>query len=243
MDVKVLASMHALQAQPNAEKDTRNTTGFLNLPLEIRNEVYRLCLPWRTSVCLPVERPGRITRPWGAGKDGARVMRLCKQINHEAMDVLYGENSFEIHINGHAGDLYIASHIACFNKDQLSRIREVEFVVQSLTGTYGGMNVDSARWGPFLSHLTKVTLTAKQPVVPQLALIPSMFDGRVRHWFKWFDKFVLMFAEYIPKGCTIRVDYDGKSEIRAVLDAHLENRYQVVETSWGCKLFKRGKSY
>jgi len=63
--------------------------GFLSLPAEVRNMIYRLVLCYPSPAGRQYE--GRLD--WGA-----QLLRTCRQIHAEALPILYGENIFEIEI-------------------------------------------------------------------------------------------------------------------------------------------------
>lgn len=78
-------------------------TSFLDLPAELRNEIYRLCLVVSRPLKVMHQEQGPTLRicnqfnsastcqqeSWAPG-----LLRSCKQINHEAASILYGENVF-----------------------------------------------------------------------------------------------------------------------------------------------------
>ncbi|GIZ38234.1 hypothetical protein CKM354_000165600 [Cercospora kikuchii] len=90
------ASSSKMAAQPDKTK-----TSFLNVPAELRNEIYRICLlapevmavtrqprQWKLRICqistFPRHRQDKLYAPG--------LLRSCKQISHEAISILYGEN-------------------------------------------------------------------------------------------------------------------------------------------------------
>ncbi|PPJ59259.1 hypothetical protein CBER1_10322 [Cercospora berteroae] len=109
-----LASSSKMSAQVDESK-----TSFLDLPAELRNEIYRLCLlapevmavtrpPWQCKlrICqistFPRRRRDKLYAPG--------LLRSCKQISHEAISILYGEDvlDFEGTRVAHAFLLHVA---------------------------------------------------------------------------------------------------------------------------------------
>lgn len=68
----------------------KSKTGFMDLPGEIRNKIYKLLL-----VIPPVHAPRKL------GSDERvyplPLLLLCKQIHTEGIDILYGQNTFIAH--------------------------------------------------------------------------------------------------------------------------------------------------
>ena len=62
---------------------------FLTLPGEIRNQIYNLLL---------IIPPPGVPRSLGGGsKISPQILNVCRQIYHEAIEVLYGKNTFIAH--------------------------------------------------------------------------------------------------------------------------------------------------
>ncbi|KAF2214187.1 hypothetical protein CERZMDRAFT_4825, partial [Cercospora zeae-maydis SCOH1-5] len=78
-------------------------TSFLDLPPELRNNIYRLCLAVPGSVHIRPEpeskQPCIDAQTTFANRTSLfapGLLRSCKQIKHEAISILYGENVFHI---------------------------------------------------------------------------------------------------------------------------------------------------
>lgn len=78
-------------------KPRRRRTGFLDLPGEMRNEIYRYVLVQDTPIStgiswsrsyFPVRDTYRLKGPQPA------ISRICRQVRLEALSVFYGENTF-----------------------------------------------------------------------------------------------------------------------------------------------------
>lgn len=97
-DVAVTTPMAPLEAvkipvQPKGRKSSRKQTknaqktqaGFLELPAELRNEIYRLVFV----------TDGRLNfgAPTNFGRSAA-FLRTCRQVHEESRSILYGENDF-----------------------------------------------------------------------------------------------------------------------------------------------------
>jgi hypothetical protein len=73
---------------PNTQQTTPEKStyaGFLDLPAELRNEIYRLVFV--TPDCFNFDSPSNFTR-------SAAFLRTCKQVHFEGRSILYSENHF-----------------------------------------------------------------------------------------------------------------------------------------------------
>ena len=79
-------------------------SSLLDLPLELRREIYRYCLVREA----PIRASGKVYSEKHFTNGGHRVKRMSlllvnKQINVEALDILYGENYFLISMTATEG--------------------------------------------------------------------------------------------------------------------------------------------
>ena len=82
------------ESQANGESPP---IGFLDLPAEIRSEIYRYLLLSKELIKLKF-LPG-IAPSWGKHNDlHPTIIYTCHRIYAEARTILYGESVFEIHI-------------------------------------------------------------------------------------------------------------------------------------------------
>lgn len=68
-----------------SEQERRQYAGFLDLPAELRNEIYRLIFV--TPDCFNFDSPSNFSR-------SAAFLRTCKQVHEEGRSILYSENHF-----------------------------------------------------------------------------------------------------------------------------------------------------
>lgn len=77
--------------------------GFLDLPFEIRRMVYSFLIPQKRLI-----RGSTFNFPldyddydfFNPHRSRFNVLRLSRQINEEVLDILYGENLFQVSLNG-----------------------------------------------------------------------------------------------------------------------------------------------
>lgn len=104
-------------------------TGFLDLPYELRHQIYCHLIPRRKKISAVFVR-NRALKYWSCsnsgGADGStvHVLQLSKLICEECLDILYGENTFYLCINiGAERDLEFF-----FAEQNRRRLRHVVFV-------------------------------------------------------------------------------------------------------------------
>ena len=79
------SSQVSTAAIPETEQAQQRYAGFLDLPAELRNEIYRL--RFVTEDVFNFDSPSNFTR-------SAAFLRTCKQVHSEARSILYSENHF-----------------------------------------------------------------------------------------------------------------------------------------------------
>ncbi|RDI87755.1 hypothetical protein Vi05172_g2594 [Venturia inaequalis] len=91
---RVLQGQAAILSLPRAQ-----TFQFLNLPAELRNEVYRYCLTIDQPIYIRGDRsPGKskfiVASTTGKWELSMSLLKTCSQLHNEAMFILYSENHF-----------------------------------------------------------------------------------------------------------------------------------------------------
>ena len=93
----------AVSEPPTSPKRRRHTfrrlVGFLDLPAELRTQIYELALVSREHIdLLSFASPRTYQRPFQTTKLSPAILQTCKQVYEEASDVLYGLNTFYLNI-------------------------------------------------------------------------------------------------------------------------------------------------
>lgn len=84
----VLSISHPKATESSPEQSTNKTRiTFLDLPGELRNEIYKLLLVSQTAFI-------SVHRPHSQETIAGNILRVNKQIYNEASSVLYGGNTF-----------------------------------------------------------------------------------------------------------------------------------------------------
>lgn len=85
-DAEITASsQRTVEVVPLVEQEPHQYAGFLDLPAELRNEIYRLIFV--TEDVFNFDSPSNFNRT-------AAFLRTCKQVHNEGRTILYSENHF-----------------------------------------------------------------------------------------------------------------------------------------------------
>lgn len=167
-------------ASATADKHAGELKGFMKLPRELRDRVYRLTLVRKAPVDFEV--------PKDFGRSAA-LLRTCKTIHEEATEVLYGQNSFHFARNRqHRGKYYDSSWAEVGYEDvrrfletigpvNISKMKYISFVMTDGHGRSFGsqLHVPFPRFvnDPHLHHVLR--LIGKHTILERFGF---MFAGR-----------------------------------------------------------------
>jgi hypothetical protein len=105
-------------------------TGFLQLPYELRRQIYCYCIPRqrRINVSLPSLPLVYLEDLEGSLEDDdwPNILRLSKQISEECLNILYGENIFHVDVNG-GGEYSLRNN---FTEENRRRMRYLIIIAQ-----------------------------------------------------------------------------------------------------------------
>ncbi|KAM7214647.1 hypothetical protein V8F06_009968 [Rhypophila decipiens] len=120
------ASTNTSQSSPTGNRKE----GFLSLPGEVRNKIYRLLLCHAEVIPHDCDNYDRL-------RLGSQFLRTCRQVNIEGRSILYGENTFEIELSNIHGPGWNAINCAWrrrFGRDTweapLSLVRRISFHIR-----------------------------------------------------------------------------------------------------------------
>ncbi|GBF60015.1 hypothetical protein TMEN_2414 [Trichophyton mentagrophytes] len=230
---------------PSSTQQTDAPFRFLDLPFEIRHEIYSYCIPYHThfeeiryfraraSFPQPVVKKSNV-------KNKNALLRVSKQISEECLNILYGKNRFYITLNASKRCL-LANRITTENR---ARIRDVVVIVRHMGPAYGlppPMPADGL-WSSLLPGLRQLKIIAEQPVQSPNSPFDPAFDEKVRSWIKWFGPLMECFAKYLTSYTVVEVDENGKEVTTELVRQHLTHSYRVVRDDiHGDFIFQRGR--
>jgi hypothetical protein len=149
--------MHNLpSSEVKVSSSSRGPIGLLDMPLEIRYQIYQDCLVRKSPVNIHhifVHEYSFSER--GIGDKKKRLLLVSKKVGSEALEVLYGNNVFQVCLHGEGG-YYLTRR---FTEANIRRIRKMQ-VVTKPQGVFNGRMLDSTLWSPILAELTKLSIVA-----------------------------------------------------------------------------------
>ena len=213
------------------------SVGFLDTPLEIRLQIYRYCLVAKN----PIITQYVSVDPWKFSSSRIRdrkksLLLVSKRVGLEALDVLYGENVFQILLHGE-GEYYLKQHFA---KANIDRMRRMQFVMQPQGVSYGRM-LESTLWSPIFANLTKLSIVAQQPLQPQDNYNAPPFEHEMQKWTQWLRAVLQYTVRQLSSSCTVEVDDDDMEETSLVMRESLPGGFRKVQTLAGDLCFRRNQ--
>lgn len=239
--------------------------GLLDIPFEIRLQIYHYCITRKRIV--NVHLPGldheddtlesescnlnleddtpKETHAeedvwpdfWNIMENKNSLFRVSKQISEEALNVLYGENIFQLRLDG-AGEYCLRKN---FSKENRQRMRCLLVVAQPMGVSFNDAVPDDALWSSILPHLKAFRLVAQQPLESAGYDNAPTLEQEVDGWVKWIRPFLECFGRHLPSGGTVvDVDDDDRKETSELVKECLPNGCRKVRCRLvGDLLFKR----
>ena len=213
----------------------RQPTGFLNLPFEIRLQIYQHCLVFKNPVQVDFIfiDPYRFEHPGICDKTKSLLL-VSKLVGHEALDVLYGDNVFQIWLNGGGGWNFKKN----FTEANRRRMRALQVLMMPSGINYGRV-LDSAIFSPVLANLSRLTIVAQQPLQARTYYGAPTFEQDMQEWIGWLRVILQYITSQLPKSCVVEVDDDDQKETSAVMREFLPINYRKIQTLQGDLFFKR----
>ncbi|KFX96662.1 hypothetical protein O988_05224 [Pseudogymnoascus sp. VKM F-3808] len=172
---------------------------------------------------------------WNHKKNKSSVFLISKQISKEALDVLYGENMFMIHLH-EKGEILLKN----FSEANRQRMRYLLVTAEPRGVSYTpGRMPDNALWCSVLPQLKMLRIVAEQPLHYYNA--PTL-EQDIDCWLNWIRPFLQCFRRHLSKHTTVQIDGDGRLETMALIKECLPGGYREVRCRLaGDFIFKRGR--
>jgi hypothetical protein len=207
-------------------------TGLLDIPLEIRLEIYRYSLIRREPIKLHFLK----FLPDRGGSKKHTVVLISRQLSEEALDVLYGENVFEVRL--HYGSQRILNKFAPANRQRIRRLQLfVHFNYISCTMPLS-QSLHILR--PTLASLTRLYIVALQPLLGATNCDNApMLEQEMHKWLTNCKAILEYVNQHVSSRATIEVDNNEKEETSELAKKCLSNGYRNVRTGFGDIFFRR----
>ena len=227
-------------------------SGFLSLPLEVREDIYSHLLQRSAIVVqyLQFEADQWIMSIWEDPERQAfyadmedfiprrktSILCVSKQISEEALQVLYGRNVFIVHVHGGAYNKLLK-----FGTANLRRIHFLRLVAQPMGVCFPEpINFDSQLWMPLLTDLYQLCLVAQQPPRAGGYYNAPSLEEDMRQWIAWLEPILRYLAQNIPETTIFEIDSNDLVETGGVVQKYFRSGYQRVQTVTGDRIFYRG---
>jgi hypothetical protein len=162
------------------------------------------------------------------------ILRLSSQISEECLDLLYGENLFDISLNGDGeGDLQ-------HNFTPGNR-RKIRYLLVSMTDDDVSSTPNTPLWASLLPNLKVFQIIAKQPVEARAYWNAPTFEQELNDWIKWATAYFDCFRRYLTTTTKVKLDDDNREETRFLADRYLPLTYQSSRHPCGDLIFRRGQ--
>ena len=229
-------------SSPSLPQD-KEPTGFFHLPLEIRREIYSYFVPHKPFNVYNFYNELEDNEEWAFLNNPHdqivinSLLLVCKQIYHEASELLYAAADFEVSLNG--DPCYYLE--AIFNKDFRGRIRRMTLEASSPFNYYSSGLPYENLWSPLLGQLTHLTIIAQQPLHPQKYFRAPSLDVDIARWVEWIGPILRFIGKELRPGCIVTVDDDNRPETRALMEQSFSTGFRQLQTETGDFHFERGK--
>ncbi|TID13679.1 C2H2 finger domain transcription factor [Venturia nashicola] len=208
---------------------------FLDLPLELRREIYHYCLPPNPhAVCVGLFVPRYSLRSC----QSTGLLSVSKQVNDEALDILYGQAlcKFDLHLKKgpHFGEYFSEE-----NKRRVRRIRILLDVDVDGDDDLEGVNLVAGLDSAILARLTKLEIVAAMPGLSRRYPSEERVRAAREKWVKGFEELIDYIAKATSPTLIIDVDDNDQEQTTVIVNRHLGKRCRKVRTDSGDLYFRR----
>ena len=208
---------------------------FLDVPLEIRRQIYQYCLVKKDPVDIHHIFADLFFSSDSLPRDNKKSLLLVsKQVGSEALEILYGKNVFQLYLHNGWGGHHLKGLFAGAN---IGRMRRMVFVIKPHRIDYGCM-LDSTLWSPILAKLTKLSIVAQQPPQGPYHSSPT-FEQVMEKWTEWLRAILQYIARQLSSSCIVEADDDDWKGTSTLMRENLPNGYRKVQTLAGDQIFRR----
>lgn len=176
---------------------------------------------------------------WDSYKNKNSIFLLSRQISGEALDVLYGENVFKLHLHGE-GEYYLKKNFVEANRQRM-RYLLLTAGPRGVSYTPGRIPDDSL-WRSILPQLKLLRIVAEQPRKAGGYYNAPTLEQDMECWVNWIRPFLRCFGRHLLGQTVVEVDDDGQVETEALLKECLPGGYRKVQCHVaGDLIFRRGR--
>lgn len=144
--------------------------------MELRLEIYKLCIPRKETINVLVPR---------VKFEAKGILFVSQQISKECLDILYGENTFELPLNAE-GEAYMCINFGPLNRE---RMRHLAITAVPMGKTYTHSTPDGLLWASLLPRVKTLEMVMAAPIPPfkrQSGSRPVVLD----RWYDWLLPYI-----------------------------------------------------
>jgi hypothetical protein len=167
------------------------------------------------------------------------ILLVSKDISEEALDILYGENIFKLHLHGE-GEYFIRKNFTDRNRQ---RMRHLLLIARPMGVSYTPeKTVDDTLWCSILPHLKGLRIILEQPVEAGSHYNAPTLECEMARWVNWVRPLLQCFGRHLSIQTEVQIDCDGRAETGALAKECLPYGYREIRCRHvGDLVFKRGQ--
>lgn len=172
-------------------------------------------------------------------KNKNNIFLISKQISEESLNVLYGENTFNLSLS-EDGERYLKKR---FTESNRQRMRYLLLTAEPVGASYGPEKTpDHTLWSSILPQLKGVRIVAAQPHDDQTNESGLPIPVRdIEEWVHWIRPFLQCFGRNLLKQTIVQIDHGGRLETRALVKKYFPSGYREIRCRYvGDMVFRRG---
>lgn len=223
----------------NVSLYSRRPLGLLDIPLEIRRQIYQYCLVRRDPVILPIFIYEDTLSESGIRDAKNSLLLVSKKVGFEALEVLYRDNVFQIDLHDEGRTCLKRN----FTEANMQKIRKIQFVMRPPSTISYRHKLDSTLWSPILGRLTRLSVVAKQPLVVRIYINEPSLEQTIEGWIEWLRTTLQYIASQLSNSCIVEVDDDDRRQTSTLVRECLPSGYRKVQTLAGDICFGRNDYY
>ena len=202
--------------------------GFLNLPMELRLQIYKLCIPQKETVNVLVPR---------IKFEAKGLLFVSQQISKECLDILYGENTFELPLNAE-GEAYLCINFAPLNRE---RMRHLAITAVPIGKTYTRSTPNQFLWASLLPRVKTLEMVMAAPIPPLTSLIGPPPPAVWERWYDWLLPYLMCFKHHLPSSAKVKLDVDDRRFAVFFMRPFVPPSWRIVRLERGDLIFLRGE--
>lgn len=198
-------------------------TGFLDLPFELRIQIYEYHLPQGHTIS--------VLKPWLLYQT-KKFLLVSRQVTVDVLHLLFTRNTFEVPLNAE-GEQGLRRNFSPWNRRLMHTLLITAVPIGS---SYCHSEPDVQLWATMIPRLRSLQIIASQPTPPG----PKMKLALAR-WADWIIPYFDTFHHFLnPSTTKVLVDVNDHKATADIVRMYLPSKSQFVRLERGDLIFLRG---